>query len=234
MRLGFHVLLAVAAAFSLAALPACGGSKSNPAASPTSQGISQPKWLRFDGGPPTDTEKSLWLAPQELSNRADLSLVLPNYLPNGINQRFIRDDIVPASGGASGSEAHVFLVTDYGTTAPTIAIYESKPKTAQETGQCDPKDCQTSDISGTSVTCRIIIPSPGVVVSQPPPPTATPPELNPRLRCEWQTDQMWAQVEFGWTLTEASPDGVPADLRADAMQVVTSMIEDPFTINPSD
>jgi hypothetical protein len=230
MRLGFHVLLAVAATLSLA-LSACGGSQSNQA-SPTTKAVSTPRWLRYDGGPPSATEKSLMLTVTEVADRTPLTLTLPTYLPDGINQKFLRDDIVPASGGAQGSEARIFLVPNWHTTAPAIAIYESKPKTDRGTAQCDPKDCQTSDISGTPVTCRVIIPSPGVIVSQPPPPTATPPQLNPRLRCEWQSDVAWFQVEFGWVLTEAPPDGVPADLRTDAMQTVTSMIANPFTVNP--
>jgi hypothetical protein len=232
MRLGIHVLLAVAAAVSLAMLAACGGSQSNQA-SPTGQATSQPKWLRYDGGPPTDTEKSLWLTLGELANHADLALTLPTYLPDNINSKFLRDDIVPASGGAPGSEARIFLIPNTNTGAPAIAIYESKAKTDQGTAQCDPKDCQMSDISRTSVTCRVIIPNPGVVVSQPPLPTGTPPERDPRLRCDWQNDQMSFQVEFGWLLTEAVPGGVSPGMRADAMQTITSMIDKPFTISPS-
>ncbi len=231
MRLRVYVVFAVAAVLSLAALPACGGSGTKQA-SVASETTAQPKWLRYDGGPPSDTEKSLWLTLSELADRADLPLILPTYLPDGINQKFLRDDIVPASGGASGSEARVFLIPNAETNAPAIAIYESKPKLNHALEQCDPKDCQTSDISGTSVTCRIVIPDPGVVVAQPPLPTAMPPEMNPRLRCEWQDGQAWFQVEFGWLLTGPVPSVVPADLRADAMQVVTSMIEKPYTINP--
>ncbi|MGA2285257.1 MAG: hypothetical protein ABSG55_03175, partial [Dehalococcoidia bacterium] len=187
----------------------------------------------FSGFPATDTEKSLWLDPGEVAHRSNLTLALPTYLPDNVDTQILRDDIVPASRGATGWEARIFLLPNMDTDAPNIAIYESKPKTEQETGQCDPKDCQTSDISGTSVTCRVVIPSPGVVVAQPPPPTATPPEMNPRLRCEWQTDQMWFQVEFGWVLAGGAPTGVSPDMRAEMMQTVTSMVDKPFTIAPN-
>jgi len=226
MRLRFRVLLTVAGVSTLAALSACGGSGAKQTSSPT------PNWLHYSGFAGTDTEKSLWLTLGEVAYRVNFALALPTYLPANINDQILRDDIVPASGGATGREARIFLIPNDGTGAPTIAIYESAPKTDVGTGQCDPQDCQTSDIDGTTVTCRVIIPDPGVVVSQPPPPTGTPPELNPRLRCEWQTDQLWFQVEFGWTLTEAIPGGVSSDMRADEMRTVTSMIEKPYMINP--
>ncbi len=173
---------------------------------------------------------SVRLEVPELANHAAITLQLPTYVPWGINNRFIRDDIVPASGGASGLETHVFLLRndDADPSTPAITIYQSRPRTSPPAA-CDQENCQTTDIDGTTVTCRLLYPGPDVPLYQPPV-TPMPSDLTPILRCEWQTSAWWFQMDFNWALTETTPEGVPADYRADAMRVITSLIENPFSI----
>jgi hypothetical protein len=222
MRVLSYVLLTIAAAVFALTAAACGSGNGNG----TPKG---PDWGEFEPLPAAEGQESASLMLSEVYSRVGFPLVLPTYLPDSMSTYF-RDEIGKAADTLA-VQAEIFLVPKYASGGPNIAIYESQAGSAPEAAKpCDPADCETDEIGGTSVVCRVVIPDPGVTVSQPPPPTSTPPEDNPRLRCQWQNGGLSLQIEFGWVLDEPVPGGVSAEMRAEAMQVVTSMIEAPYTV----
>lgn len=224
MRVLSYVLLAMAAAALGLTAAACGSG--NGGGTPN-----QPDWRQFGPLPPAEGQKSANLTLGEMYDRAGFPLVLPTYLPDSMSIYF-RDDIGQAADTLA-VEAQIFLVPKDDSGGPNIAIYESQAGSAPQAAEpCDPADCETVEIGTTSVVCRVVIPDPGVAVSQPPPPTSTPPENNPRLRCQWESGGLSLQTEFGWLLDEPVPGGVSTEMRAEAMKVVTSMIEDPYIVGP--
>ncbi|MGD0764780.1 MAG: hypothetical protein ABR978_00525 [Dehalococcoidia bacterium] len=188
-------------------------------------------WRYAEAVPPDAYNKSALLSLPELSAKVGFSLVLPTYLPSGISPYF-RDDVGQAAG-TPGLEAQITLLPAEDSGAPSISFYERPANPdSPATDLCDPQDCASTQIGGIDVACRVIIPTPGATFNPPPPPTATPPETNPRLRCSWENSQLGFLTEFGWLLKEPIPGYVSPEMRAEAMKVVTSMIEDPYVLGP--
>jgi hypothetical protein len=157
----------------------------------------------------------------DLSRHAGFRFVLPSYIPPGVSHRFFLSSQVRPTlegGGVVGLRPDESAPRDI-----QIGIQineELRPQSEPPSTYGRESDLQR--IGGIDVGCR----------------TETPDERSPTparnegypagLTCEWDTEQLWFLVAFGWRTESGATPEVTPERRAEAMKVVTSMIEAPY------
>ena len=205
-RLAIIILVLLAAPL----LEACaGGSSSGGEADWSSFSTLDRPWL---------TASSL----DDLSRKAGFRFVMPSYIPPGVSHTFLLSSQIHL---ISEGEGWVSLMPD--DNAPrdvqvSIQIDESvRPSWAgRATSYGDDHDVHR--IGGILVACLTDEPDERW-------PTPVPGEGYPAsLTCMWDTEQLDFRLQFGWRTEGGATPEVTAERRDEALEVITSMIEDPY------
>jgi hypothetical protein len=210
-RLSVIVLLVVCLLLPLSLLlGACGGPSSSD---------SHADWSSFttvDG--PGLSSSNL----DDLSRHAGFRFVLPSYIPPGVSHRFFLSSQVQPTLEGGGV---VNLMPDDNAPRDIQIGIQINEQLRPESGPPSTNYGRAPDverIGGIDVGCRTETPDETS-------PTPTPNEGYPAgLTCEWETEQLWFLVAFGWPTESGATPEVTPERRAEAIKVVTSMIEDPY------
>jgi hypothetical protein len=158
----------------------------------------------------------------DLSRHAGFRFVLPSYIPPGVSHRFfLSSQVTPTLEGGGV----VNLMPD--DNAPRdiqigIQINEQLRAESGPPSKSYGRDYDVHRIGGVDVGCLTETPDERW-------PTPTPNEGYPAgLTCEWETEQLWFLVGFGWRTESGATPEVTPERRDEAMRVVTSMIDDPY------
>ncbi len=183
---------------------------------------------RIESGP------SGYLNVHELAQRSGLTLALPSYLPDGMTKYLARWQQYASADDQSFRASVVILEGEASESPLEIRITEwQRQEDDAPQGLGSPYQESTS-IGGVAVSCQLDLPSHAMT---PPPPVARIIVLTPRpgdsmhagMFCIWDTEELHVDVSFSWTLhwLEESPI-TDEEVRRESMEVVTSMIEDPY------
>jgi hypothetical protein len=200
-------------------------------------------WSGLIAMPPSDG-----LTVNELQQQTGFQLMLPSQLPeemktyeassDSLNDRFlasVRISPAPSPPGAQPGRTKTPVKA-----RPAIEITERLHKPNESAD--DPYLVQESRrVGNTLVTCHI---EPNTALWAPPgafptipdmtplPPEIWPPSVdnvvNPSYVCHWETKQLDVSLEFHWLLDKPVHGLITSDMRDEAINVVTSMIEDPY------
>jgi hypothetical protein len=161
---------------------------------------------------------------QRMESLVGFQLVLPSELPKGFSGDVLLPTESEFQNHPSASETAVLLLLGM----PMITIQESRRQGDAPSFPSDP-DAEATRIGQTDVRCGFRSIESGAPFGQPAGEPTRDPGRNPALVCRWESDELGFEVSFDWELAEPVPGLMTSDMRDEAMKVVTSMIEHPYT-----
>jgi hypothetical protein len=165
----------------------------------------------------------------ELDRDTGFSFHLPSYLPRGITNAYIASAEQESAGNQQAVHAMVRVFRSPQIPGgPDIEMSEWLLEADKFSGE-NTLGIQLAEIAETAVACYL---EPGFYLETPPPPDFDPAVgggRNPSLVCYWDRDELHFHVAFRWSVVQPLPGLITSDMRDEAMKVVTSMIEHPYT-----
>lgn len=163
----------------------------------------------------------------DVESETGLPLVLPSYLPEGMSKNLI---VSPPENNTGEEEYVEIRVTLFPERREGLRIYINESLREPGTPQSVyPSRSELAKIGQTDVACWVE-PAQLLAFPTPPPPQPTEdPDRYPWLVCMWDTDKLEFDVHLRWGSPQPVPGEIAPERREEAMKVIASMIENPYT-----